>query len=529
MDFYYAMTNYHVLCCLLHKMYYNTNSARLYISSFLRFNQPKLVENIKKSGIFEEVFFYEELEYTKTKTIMKNSEIEREIDRLCKTVDKAVGKTIKESSDIYICSDFYSIGLYLITNEIKYNYFEDSCGILSKPYIPLKIIEKENANRAIIVKKTRALGENKYVIRRYANLECQESGYSNSKDEDFSVQKLLKGLSKKDINKLLIIFDTSRIDIKKEKAILLLTLHYNELKSIEEQKKIYTNLVDYFADENKIIIKPHPADTITDYGKIFKDSKTINRYMPSELFPYCINGKFEKGITCWSTSIYSLGDILKKIVNFDIRIDQTYKDFDKYYAIVEFLKVLKSDKKTNIIFKNVNELQFERLIENYIPNYKRYFTFEDDQKDSIYIVDRIIYGLNDKKVISLEYEKDSTNLIHINKKSKSKEEDYFISLYNIKIRDIFNINKKLKYSRYELNIEYIEKKDYKEVMYKVVKNQEKNIKNIISKYEDKIESLENDIESKSKDLNKLYESTSWKLTTPIRKVGDMLRKIKKHL
>ena len=67
MDFYYAMTNYHILCCLLHKMCINKNKGVLYISSFIRYNQPNIVENILKSGIFEEVYFYEELEYTKTK------------------------------------------------------------------------------------------------------------------------------------------------------------------------------------------------------------------------------------------------------------------------------------------------------------------------------------------------------------------------------------------------------------------------------------------------------------------------------
>ena len=103
MDFYYAMTNYHIICCLLHKMCINKNKAVLYISSFLRYNQPYIVVNIINSGIFEEVHFYEELEFKKTKKIMDSSMIDDEIKRICKEVQKAVGSKIKAAKKIYIC------------------------------------------------------------------------------------------------------------------------------------------------------------------------------------------------------------------------------------------------------------------------------------------------------------------------------------------------------------------------------------------------------------------------------------------
>ena len=157
MDFYYAMTNYHVLCCLIHKLVINKNKGTLYLSSFLQYNQPNIVNNIKESKIFEEVKFYDELEFKKTEKIMNKDEISNEIKRINNLVEKNIGKEIKAADNIYLCSDFYSIGVYVNNNNIKYSYFEDGCGILSRYYMPFKILEKENPNRAAIVKKTRSI------------------------------------------------------------------------------------------------------------------------------------------------------------------------------------------------------------------------------------------------------------------------------------------------------------------------------------------------------------------------------------
>lgn len=528
MDFYYAMTNYHIICCLLHKMCINKNKAVLYISSYIRYNQPYMVENIIKSGIFEEVYFYEELEYTKTKKIMDSSMLDDEIKRICKEVEKTVGNKINKANNIYLCSDFYSIGLYVITNKIKYNYFEDGCGIISRSYIPMRIIENENPNRAKIIKKIKAFGENEYVISRLASLKNQEKKYYNAKDIDFCVKDLLKKLPINQINMILKIYNVKKINLKNRKAVLLLTLHYNELFSIDNQKDIYINLLDYFSDSNyELVIKPHPADTIWDYDKLFKGCKIINRYMPSELLPYCINNKFEKGITCWSTSIYSLESIFKKIINFDTRIDKTYKDMDKYYAIVEYLKQIKSKDKINIICKNINEIQIEKLLETYIRDYKKYFTFNDDKKESIYIVDKIDAKLENKKVISLDYSLNSTQLLHISKKGPKREEDSFISIYNIDDVGTIDIKKHLYYSNTDIVITNVNDCDYKAVLYHVIKNQNKNIERIIEKYESKTSELERKVDVQNDNINSIYSSTSWKVTVPLRKAADILRKLKK--
>jgi len=522
MDFYYAMTNYHVLCCLIHKLVINKNKGTLYLSSFLQYNQPNIVNNIKESKIFEEVKFYDELEFKKTEKIMNKDEISNEIKRINNLVEKNIGKKIKDADNIYLCSDFYSIGVYVNNNNIKYSYFEDGCGILSRYYMPFKILEKENPNRALIVKKQGAFGNNKNVINRFGSLKEQEEGYSNPKDIDFSVKDLLKKISKNDINKLLNIFEVKKINIKNNNAILFLTMHYNELMSIENQKKIYSTILDYFTEEkDKLIIKPHPADTIFDYNKAFKKSTTLNRFMPSELFPYCIEGKFKSGLTCYSTAIYGLKNMLKQIVAFDTKIDKTYEQMAQYYAIEEYLKKIKTEKIVNINLKNINEMQLKMLLEKYFKDYKKHYTLNEiNSSNNIYIVDKITDDLKDSKVISLEEDIYSKNIIYINK--KNKEENSFISLYNLEKIEL-NISKKLKYSNSEIIIKYLDEEGQRIEFYNIIKEKNRIIKKQEKIYEKKIESIKNELEEQRKNLNNIYNSKSWRFLEKLRKIKRVFR------
>ena len=158
-------------------------------------------------------------------------------------------------------------------------------------------------------------------------------------------------------------------------------MHYNEILSIDKQKELYTSLIDYFTeDDEKLIIKPHPADTIDDYEKMFKGSIVLTKSMPSELFPYCIDHNFEKGITCWSTSIFGLQKLLKKIINFDTRIDKTYEDFDLYYAITMYLKKIKKETKRSIKMIDINEIQLLQMLKYYFKDYEDYYNIVEVEK-----------------------------------------------------------------------------------------------------------------------------------------------------
>ena len=143
------------------------------------------------------------------------------------------------------------------------------------------------------------------------------------------------------------------------------------------------------------------------------------------------------------------------------------------------------------------------------------------------IVDKIDDKLKNKQVISLDYDINATSLIHITKNNSKKVEDLFISLYNIKNIEGLSAKKHLKYSNTDLLINLVNEKDFKEVLYQVVDNYQKSINKMINKYEKEASVLEKKLEEQNNNLNSIYNSTSWKLTTPVRKLAAIIRKIKK--
>ena len=71
MDFYYAMTNYQLLECIIHRMNLNNHKGEkvIYVSSFLLNNQSKLLKNLKDSCLFDKVEIYEETIFSHDKGI----------------------------------------------------------------------------------------------------------------------------------------------------------------------------------------------------------------------------------------------------------------------------------------------------------------------------------------------------------------------------------------------------------------------------------------------------------------------------
>ena len=132
MDYYYAMTNYHVLCCLLHRMIENRkHKATLWVSSYLVDDNPNLINDLRKSLIFDKVFRFEEVQFIHygENDVSREMMVE-EVGNICDKMKKYSSK-IKKSTALYVCQDTYGLGIYLNKMGISYNYFEDGCGRLS--------------------------------------------------------------------------------------------------------------------------------------------------------------------------------------------------------------------------------------------------------------------------------------------------------------------------------------------------------------------------------------------------------------
>ena len=532
MDFYYAMTNYQLLECILHKMHLNRSDHKkvMYVSSFLVNNQPKLVESLQKSNIFDAVEYYEETIFSHEDGI----NLEKEIERISKDVEQKYGKIVSSADHLYIGQDLYALGLYLVHKGINYIYFEDGCGSYTNEDVLHNIIKKENKNRFEILKKLKLVGKSKYAVEVYCDFDHQKRERLEDKCIDFSIKKILKEMKPNEIDILLRMYGFNRKNQKStgKNKDLLLTWHYTNMNmlSLEEQYLFFSLLTDYFHDDDSTLyIKPHPSDRQPDYKKVFKDAIILEGLMPSELLPYCIGDVFENGITNWSTSVFGLKDIIHNIVNFDKRIDETYVDFDKYYAIVLYLKERKTKEKVTLVCEEFNEIQLERLFTKYFSNYKKYYVISDKENpdtDNIHLVNEKT-SKDDKKVIELMGSFQTDHYIHIAKEYQSGEKkNEYVGLYNMD--DIhLDSKKELKYSGYQITITNKTATEIIPLLCEEKRIEKNKYEKELLEKEKKIEKMQNKIDSYCYDMNALYNSTSWKMTKPFRKTVDFIRHFKK--
>lgn len=527
-DLYYVMTNYQLLDCLLHKITLNKkNNADILLSSFLVFHNPELLNTVKKTGIFDRVDVYEETIFS----YEENINIKEEIDSICNAVGEGYGYILNKYNDIYLGQDHNSLGVFLVSKKREFYYFEDASGTYSNPDILLNIIKSENKNRYDIIKKLKLGGRSKFVKKVYCDFEHQKNNFDDSLCIDFSIKKILKKLNSIELNKILEVYHCHKYDLRKQKKDLLLTWHYNNMRmmTLDEQRDFFSLLVDYFKNEKDILfIKPHPSDKLPDYKKWFKDAIVLERHMPSELLPFCVEGKFEKGITNWSTSIFGLQEVLKDVVNFDKDIDFTYRDFHKYFAVVMYLDAIKNKEKTEkLILKNINKIQLYQLMRRYIDNYELYYEFASEG-EGIHIADKYDETLKDKRCIIINGLGNFAPHGIMSIIAGEREECVFLK--DLPDTDLY-IEKEMTYSGYTLRvasrgvseyIDYLENRlDAKKTeIIQITKDDQKKIDELT----DKVKNYREQRDILRVEVDNMLGSSSWKITKPLRKINSLRRK-----
>lgn len=289
-------------------------------------NSKRLINSIKKSKIFKNVYYYSEVEALQE---FMDRKIERKIfrtDQTIKLFEKNANFRLDCYDDIYVYNDWTTVGAYLIDKKLKYHLIED--GINAFYYIKGNFAGKVtflNPNMKYRVKKIikRILhigydffGQSKYVI----DIEV------NDKSKIFIKNKNVKEVPRKQLcneinndEKLIIynIFMDNDLDLSSsKKKILILTqpLFIDKMvSSMNEQLKIYTDIINKYIKKYDVYIKPHPRDTF-DYKKINSKVNIIDKDIPIEILNYNNNIKFEKAITITSSSIEMLDFIDEKIV-----------------------------------------------------------------------------------------------------------------------------------------------------------------------------------------------------------------------
>ncbi len=373
MILYYGVTTYHLLCAIINKLcFYKEDEAVLYISN----THPDcniLLNRISKSGIFSEIHLFEDK--GKFRQVfeqhvkqgfdgeLSNNILEKVTTVLCKVTKELLPHPPSIFNEIFIAGDHYLLGTYLVKNKIPYNLFEEGSGLLSRPEVLLENVRRINPLQLQLIRHVGTVGENEYVLKKYADLKVQKEGFTCSNAVNFSVRQLLKEMEEGQINKVMGIFGTGRYTADNQNTALLLTQQYVNFgfMSLDEQRLLYSLLVDYFCAGMKLFIKPHPSDVQATYAQWFPDAEVFERFMPSELLPICMDKKFDLGLTACSTAIFGLSDNLNDIVSFTQQIENTFKSMHRYFVAVKLIEHILVESNHEIMGIGINKEQLIQL------------------------------------------------------------------------------------------------------------------------------------------------------------------------
>ena len=583
MNLYYAVTNYHLLCCILHAIKYHAKEDNILYLSCWHPDNEILIKQLKKTNVFSRVELFQEVAFPSGNKKISNKQMEIDIKKIIECIPKKFIEDVSKSTEINIAGDHYCVSVYLEKNKIIYNYLEEACGVLSDEERLMKIIRNIDYSRYQIMKKLKLPGNHSFIKTRYGDLNHQLDGYSNNKDVHFSVPDILGTLSKKQLKDIVKVFSEEEFEIPKS-STLLLTFHYvnMNLLDLESQRYLYSILLDYFFKGNKVVIKQHPSDVQPDYHKWFPRALILPRKMPSELLPFLSENKFTRALTSYSTSIFSLKSYCNDVVSFGMYIEKQFKLIHKYYFILNMLKEISNKEDYKIIglglddsiVKNIlKEYDINNLNINLVSNIsdinkekKKIIVIDEYELDEsvLEIIDsnNVIFWINEVKFMEFSFKYlnnkfDNFSSILLIKEvidsSKCVGSDltdeiipyyccnaeFFSQFYRFKFEkklENCNMNIKLELNEIkgilkfqeEIKQLYIDKNSLEETIEKT--NNELNRKNEEFRINLEQSNLKiNELIEENQKYKNLYDevinSSSWKITSIYRKVGRIIKKI----
>lgn len=365
MIIYYAVSTYHVECCVLHRLTKEPNEKAILLISDIHVNSVLFLQQYRNIGIFDEIILLSEMEVRKYSLYLEQKKIDpmKVVNKCCNRMKKAIPLKLTDARILYMCLDSLPFGWYVVKNKIQHVLFEDGSGILSDRSLFMSTL-KPGSVRHRLIDVMGLLGENPYAVTILADTQTQKDGYKNPKMEDFSAKRILARMDNETRQKVMDFFNCPEKlpDVEEKKISLILTQHLANLgiMTLEQQHRLYLLLADYFLKNQTIIIKPHPDDLAGRYKEIFGENMPVLPFaMPSELLPYCITDRFSTVLAASSTAAKSFNDIAEKTLWFDPRIHSDYAYIHRYNIAVLVLGKLLQEKAK--IKTNANELLLNAL------------------------------------------------------------------------------------------------------------------------------------------------------------------------
>lgn len=129
-----------------------------------------------------------------------------------------------------------------------------------------------------------------------------------------------------------------------ETSTILLTQPFASLgiMSFEEQKRLFQLVVDYFVQENRLVIITHPDDLMF-YDCLFPHATIIKKKLPSELTPFVFAEKPQTLITISSPNINNILGYFESCLKFSSDFEMNFQFTHKYFCAIKIICMLMKD------------------------------------------------------------------------------------------------------------------------------------------------------------------------------------------
>lgn len=287
---------------------------------------------------------------------------------------------MEHAEDIIIGCAHNTFGMYASIKNYRFIFLEDAAGLASRYWILDQINVKQLALKyELICKWGLITGKGPAVKRILCDYQAQDENFEPEEDVhiDFCVTRELGNLDVKKRTELMTLFtDIETLELP-ENSLVLLTQHFANLRtlSFEEQIFIYQTFMDYYVDDENVVIKPHPDDLMY-YPMLFPKTSIVREKFPAEFLPFIATNVPKCIATISSTSIFSLRSCFDNKIELGTTFEKDFVKVHRYYCMVKLLESLDDNILTE--FYGVNEIALKNM--SCYKSYANTMSFKDGKR-----------------------------------------------------------------------------------------------------------------------------------------------------
>ena len=338
---YICHTFYHVYIACLKEFYINDGSRADLVLSKMSNRFGSMVERAGKCPLFNEVYEFDEKEYTEFPDLVKLKENTGNIVsnmlrriRFCKKMAEhtrpLIPTDLKRYKDIYVFCDSDPIGYYLDHEKIPYHAVEDGLDCIAA-YDTARYDNRGAFRIKALMARLGLIhiqnGYGRYCIDMEVN-DISKLKYPTKNMVELPRSTLTGRLTSSEKEILLDLFIENISELRKTLStspdaptLLVLT---EPLCDLETRERIFKDIIDTYhiidSKEATVILKQHPRDLL-DYKKLFPDAVLLDGTFPMEMLNFIDGLTFDRLVSVY-TRLDAISFAKEKILLYDDFMDK---------------------------------------------------------------------------------------------------------------------------------------------------------------------------------------------------------------